>query len=142
MEICPYAKLWELAQDIDMQNSTARPHNTKVYKITSAASWENANQLGQFDGSDDDRCDGFIHLSTAEQLRGTLEKHFMGRSGLVLIAFEAASLAPSLRWEVSCGSALFPHLYADLPTNLALWVRPLNAGSDGIPAFDPAWLAC
>ena len=32
--------------------------------------------------------DGFIHLSTQEQLAGTLAKHFRGQDGLVLIQFE------------------------------------------------------
>jgi uncharacterized protein (DUF952 family) len=125
-----------------MQDGTARPHNTIVYKVALAAAWENAIQLGRFYGSDDDRRDGFIHLSTAEQLHPTLEKHFLGKSGILLIAFSTASLAPSLRWEVSRGGEQFPHLYADLPTNLALWVRQLTVGSNSIPDYDPAWLTC
>lgn len=132
----------EQVQDIDMQDGTARPHTSIVYKVALAAEWENAIQLGRFYGSDDDRRDGFIHLSTAEQLHQTLEKHFMGKSGLVLIALATVSLAPSLRWEVSRGGELFPHLYADLPASLALWVRPLADGSDGVPVYDPAWLPC
>ncbi len=132
----------EQVQVIDMQDGTARPHNSIVYKVALAAEWKNAIQLGRFYGSDDDRRDGFIHLSTAEQLHQTLEKHFIGKSGLVLIAFATVSLAPSLRWEVSRGGERFPHHYAELSANLALWVRPLSGGSSGVPAIDPAWLAC
>ena len=84
-----------------------------VFKILRSAEWEGARQRGVFSGSADDRRDGFIHLSTREQLEGTLAKHFAGESGLVVL--EIRTDAVTLKWEASRGGALFPHLYADLP---------------------------
>jgi uncharacterized protein (DUF952 family) len=86
-----------------------------------------------FSGSDADRRDGFIHFSARHQLLETARKHFAGQSGLVLIAFDAQALGPGLRWELSRGGDLFPHLYAPLPTAAALWTRPLSLGEDGTP---------
>ena len=84
-----------------------------VFKILRSAEWETARQRGALSGSADDLRDGFIHLSTLDQVEGTLAKHFAGESGLVLL--EIRTDAVTLKWEPSRGGALFPHLYADLP---------------------------
>ncbi|MFN7399914.1 MAG: DUF952 domain-containing protein, partial [Sandaracinobacter sp.] len=66
--------------------------------------------------------DGFIHLSTAEQLPGTLEKHFAGMAGLRIVEV-AVEGDPDLRLEESRGGALFPHLYRPLRLADVLGVR-------------------
>lgn len=108
---------------------------TIVYKICARAAWEEACRTGAFAGSADDERDGFIHLSAPHQLAGTAAKHFRGLADLVLVAFEAERLGPKLVWEPSRGGDLFPHLYADLPTSAALWVRPLTLGPEGVPVL-------
>ena len=37
-----------------------------IYKILSVADWEAAQRAGRFEGSADDRRDGFIHFSDGE----------------------------------------------------------------------------
>ena len=105
----------------------------RVYKICPASDWQAAVAAGAYAGSADDRRDGFVHLSSAAQLRQTAQRHFTRQSGLVVIAFDAASLGPDLRWEPSRGGELFPHLYAALPAGLALWVRPAPLDATGVP---------
>jgi uncharacterized protein (DUF952 family) len=85
-----------------------------VYKICRAAEWHALKNDGRWSGSADDSRDGFIHLSTAEQVRGTLERHFRGEANLVLLRVEASALGEALRFEPSRGGALFPHLYGEL----------------------------
>jgi uncharacterized protein (DUF952 family) len=114
-----------------------------VYKIAKAADWREAIAKGHFSGSADDVRDGFIHLSTKQQLRGTLEKHFRGETDLVLIAFEQEKLGPELRWEASRGGDIFPHLYGNLPASQMLWQRPLPLAAAGdIPLVDEQWFTC
>ncbi|HAH65642.1 MAG TPA: DUF952 domain-containing protein, partial [Rhizobiales bacterium] len=43
-----------------------------IYKVTSRAALAEAKAKGRFEGSADDARDGFIHLSAADQLEGTL----------------------------------------------------------------------
>ncbi len=38
------------------------------------------------------------------------------------MAVDADALGPELKWEVSRGGALFPHLYGAMPTDLAVSV--------------------
>jgi uncharacterized protein (DUF952 family) len=86
-----------------------------VYKIMNDAEWAAAQAEGVYQGSADDKRDGFIHFSTAEQVPATHQKYFAGRADLVLAEVDAALLGAALRYEPSTGGALFPHLYGVLP---------------------------
>lgn len=102
-----------------------------VYKVLTEAAFRGAQRDGRFAGSADDLRDGFIHLSARHQLPGTLATHFKGQVGLVLVAVDAERLGPVLKWELSRGGALFPHLYAPLDLAAVLWVEALPLGADG-----------
>jgi uncharacterized protein (DUF952 family) len=113
-----------------------------VYKVLPERDWTAACQNGAFAGSQDDMRDGFIHLSAAHQLAGTLAKYFRNQQDLLLVAFRSADLGPELKCEPSRGGELFPHLYGPLPTAVALWQRPLELGVDGVPLINVEWLEC
>ena len=104
---------------------------TEIYKILAQTAWNEAQKEGVFQGSADDIRDGFIHFSTKEQLQGTLEKHYKGQKDLILLAIKESDLGEKLKWEPSRGGALFPHLYAPLPTRHVLWEKPLEMTNDG-----------
>lgn len=105
-----------------------------IYKICPAPAWHEAERAGRYRGSADDARDGFIHFSTADQLAGTLARHYRGQTGLLLIAVDADALGDALRWEPSRGGALFPHLYADLDFAAVKAVHDLPARPDGTHA--------
>lgn len=113
---------------------------TIIYKICPHTLWREAEKAGRFSGAPVDLADGFIHFSAADQVRETATRHFAGQADLLLVAVEAERLGEALKWEVSRGGALFPHLYAPLDTSAALWVKPLPLGGDGRHVF-PADLA-
>lgn len=107
----------------------------KIFKILARGLWEEAQQRGSFDGAPVDIADGYIHFSTAEQVRETAAKHFAGQADLLLAAFDSGSFGDAMKWEPSRGGALFPHLYASLDPACALWVEALPLGSDGLHVF-------
>jgi uncharacterized protein (DUF952 family) len=111
-----------------------------IYKICPEILWREAERAGRFDGAPIDLADGYIHFSAADQVRETAAKHYAGQRDLLLVAVDAGSLGEALKWEVSRGGALFPHLYATLDPVAALWVKPLPLGADGSHVF-PADLA-
>ncbi|MBP6609018.1 MAG: DUF952 domain-containing protein [Deltaproteobacteria bacterium] len=92
---------------------------------------------GHFSGSGVDLRDGYIHFSTAEQVRETAAKHFAAREGLLLVAVDSAQLGPQLVWEPSRGGALFPHLYASLSLQAVSWTAALEVGPRGLHVFPP-----
>jgi uncharacterized protein (DUF952 family) len=102
-----------------------------VYKICTRAALLEARGARRFEGSADDARDGFIHLSAASQIAGTLATHFAGQNDLVLIAVDAEQLGDRLKWETSRGGALFPHLYGPLELCHVLWVEALPLDADG-----------
>ena len=104
-----------------------------LYKIISDAEWRAAVARGAFQGSAIDLKDGFIHLSTARQMRETAARHFAGQDGLVLVGFREEGL-PNLRWEPSRGGDLFPHVYGAIDTALAISRDPLPL-EDGVHRF-------
>lgn len=106
-----------------------------IYKIAPATLWREAEKNGRFTGAPIDIADGFIHFSTAGQARETAAKHFAGQTDLVLVAVDGARLGEALKYEVSRGGAMFPHLYGVLDKNAVLWVRPLPLGADGEHQF-------
>jgi uncharacterized protein (DUF952 family) len=106
-----------------------------VFKLVDAAAWAAAAATGAFDGSPADARDGFIHLSTAAQVRETAARHFAGEAGLLIVAVDTAALGDALRWEPSRGGALFPHLHGSLPMTAVRWTAelPLDAGRHVFP---------
>ncbi|HEX5866830.1 MAG TPA: DUF952 domain-containing protein [Beijerinckiaceae bacterium] len=106
-----------------------------IYKICAADLWRAAERAGAFAGAPVDRDDGFIHFSTAAQVRETAAKHFRGRPDLLLIAVEADALGTALRYEPSRGGELFPHLYGALPLAAVRRVEPLPLDGEGRHLF-------
>lgn len=104
-----------------------------IYKILPRGDWAAALRVGRYEGSALDLADGFIHFSTADQAGETAAKHFAGQADLTVLAVEAASLGPALKWEPSRGGALFPHLYGALACNSVVAVRTAPLGPGGVP---------
>ncbi len=102
-----------------------------AYKVLTAAEHAELEADRVFGGSAIDRADGFIHLSTEAQLAGTLDRHFAGRSGLVVAAVDLAMLGAAVRWEPSRGGALFPHIHGTLPIEAVFAAAPLARRDDG-----------
>ena len=96
-----------------------------AFKIFTADQWAQFEAAGIFSGAPVDLADGYIHMSTATQLQGTLDKHFAGQSGLVVAEIDLSGFGDALRWEVSRGGELFPHLYGQLPYSAVTGVRYL-----------------
>ena len=102
----------------------------RIYKILPRAEWRAAQAAGAFAGSAVDLADGYIHLSTGDQVPGTLARHFAGEPDLHLLAVRTEAL-DALRWEPSRGGQLFPHLYRELRASDVLWSRTIPLGPQG-----------
>jgi uncharacterized protein (DUF952 family) len=101
----------------------------RIFKIVHAPEWRAA--AGEYHGSTKDRADGFLHFSLAEQLVGTLARHYADADDLMLVAVDAERLGAALKFEASRDGALFPHLYSVLPRAAVEWVRPIARDATG-----------
>ena len=91
--------------------------NKQVYKILTISEWTEAKALGEIETALD-RNDGFIHLSTAQQLAGTLAFYFKDFDSLILLQINTQDFKDEIIFEkaVPAGdrSGKFPHLYGIL----------------------------
>ena len=95
-----------------------------AFKILTADQWAQFQSDGMFHGAPVDLADGYIHLSAADQVQGTLDKHFAGQTGLVIAEIDLEMLDDLVKWEVSRGGALFPHVYGAIPMAAVVHYNP------------------
>jgi uncharacterized protein (DUF952 family) len=115
--------------------------------ITDAGAW--ADATASPDRRYRDRsldAQGFIHLSTPEQVELAADTHYRGVTGLVLLCIDADRLAPAeLVFEAGSppnGHLTFPHLYGPLPVEAVTATVPFPPGPDGrfrLPAHLAGW---
>ncbi len=101
-----------------------------AYKVLTADQMATL-EAGSFAGAPVDLADGYIHLSTADQLTETVGKHFAGQSHLHVAAVDLEALGEAVKWEESRGGQRFPHIYAALPLSAVVAYGPLERDDDG-----------
>lgn len=117
-----------------------RPMEALIYTLVRQADWRAAEAAGAYHGSADDRRDGFLHFSTAAQLRASAAKHRTGIADLLMVEVPSADLGESLKWEPANGGSrpgLFPHLYGVLLLSAVRRILPIPLGADGAHIFPP-----
>lgn len=105
-------------------------HPTTAYKVLTATQMT-ALETGTFAGAPVDLADGYIHMSTRDQLTETVDKHFAGQTDLWIAAVDLDALGDAVKWEVSRGGAQFPHLYGPLTLETVIAYSPLEREDDG-----------
>jgi probable phosphoglycerate mutase len=100
-----------------------------VYHVIGRDDWSRAQRRGHLEALP------FLHLCTADQLAGVLERYYEGTTDLVALAVDPDALGPSLRWEAGADPATgqpstvaderFPHLHGPLLARAVLDVIEL-----------------
>jgi uncharacterized protein (DUF952 family) len=106
-------------------------HPQTAYKVLTAEQMAALERNGSFAGAPVDLADGYIHLSTADQLTETVDKHFAGQSDLHVAAVDLGAFGEALKWEEARGGQVFPHLYGPLLLETVIAYSPLARDEDG-----------
>jgi uncharacterized protein (DUF952 family) len=113
-----------------MTDTTTTP--LAAFKVLTGEEMMALESNGVFEGAPVDLQDGFIHLSTADQLTETVNKHFAGQRDLHVAEVDLGAYSDdAVRWEASRGGELFPHLYAVLLLETVVAYGPLERDQDG-----------
>ena len=100
-------------------------HCQVIYHVAQRERWLHALDGGEYTASSVGRelaDEGFIHMSTLDQVAGVLERFYAGIDDLVLLHIDESLLAAPLVYEaIAAASAQFPHLYG--PLNVAAVVH-------------------
>ncbi|MHA6287396.1 DUF952 domain-containing protein [Maricaulis sp. CAU 1757] len=102
-----------------------------AYRLAAPERWAQAMADGVFKGDPHDVEDGFIHLSAAAQVEGTLVKHYGDHDRLLLVEIDLEALGDSVKWEKSRGGELFPHVYGEIPMAAVTGMRHVGRTQDG-----------
>jgi uncharacterized protein (DUF952 family) len=114
-----------------------------IYHLALASDWEAALEAGEYRVSTLGRSleqEGFLHASTASQLRGVADAFYGGvRELLILLTIDERRLTVPLQWDAAPGSAEpFPHIYGPLDVGAVVLATPLPRDEQGrleIPAL-------
>jgi uncharacterized protein (DUF952 family) len=137
LQVCRFSRI--IARDSG-RVITMPPTPPTLVRLCSEQEWSSARDQGfihpDSDGSADE---GFVHLSTIEQVHLPANRLYHGRRDMVLLHVDAAALGAPLRWEPGVPtdpqSMLFPHLYGPLPIRAVLKAVGYPPAPDG--SFPP-----
>ena len=99
-----------------------------IYHLLGAGEWEAARAGGAVRPPSLE-AEGFVHCSTAEQVRGVVARFYTMREDLVVLEVDPHRLGAELRWEPPAhehpdAGERFPHLYGPLPVDAVRAVTP------------------
>jgi uncharacterized protein (DUF952 family) len=86
----------------------------RIYRLCTEEDWASIRQAEILPANDDDRRDGFIHLSPADRVIETARVHYAAHARLVALGMPAAAAGDSLRWEPARDGAKFPHVHGEV----------------------------
>lgn len=98
-----------------------------LYHILSMEEWTSAQKSKHYAPASLSQ-EGFIHLSTHEQLPLVQERYFKDQVNLVLLHIDPLKVAPALKFEtVYPNEAPYPHLYGPLNLDAVIKVEPIHS---------------
>ena len=103
-----------------------------VYRLATPAEWIAAEEGGVVPTRDIDKRDGYIHLSTRDQVLETANLHFAGEPALMALEIPLRDIADQVKFELAPkrGEA-FPHLYGVLTHDHVQRAIKLNKNESG-----------
>ncbi len=108
-----------------------------IIHILSRSDWAQAQAAGTYHAASIDT-EGFIHLSTADQIQHTANNYYQGHSDLVTLIVDTDKIKHELKWELASNGQKFPHVYGDLNLDAVVRVLDLPMQPDGSFVIDPA----
>lgn len=97
-----------------------------AFKIVKRNIWDlQMKKMSKFIGTADDLKDGFIHLSTKEQVHGTILKKFQNdQESHMVVCVDLDKIQGCVKWEASRGK-LYPHVYGSIVPRSVSWTKDL-----------------
>ncbi len=103
---------------------------SRLFRLIEGAAWASAKAAdanGMLPLNDDDRRDGFLHLSGRDQVAETARRYYAEAVDLWVLELDPKALGGALRWEASRGGALFPHVYGPAPLSAVIEAKPFDS---------------
>lgn len=105
-----------------------------IYHLATHDDWATAQTMGYYTAPSFD-AEGFIHCSTALQLRSVANLLFKGRPDLVLLVIDPNVLTVPVQYDPSQAPDgiidHFPHIYGAINLDAVIQATPLTPNADG-----------
>ena len=96
-----------------------------IYHVTTSKEWASAEEKGFFEAPSL-HSEGFIHMSTINQVEGVLSRYYKNIPDLVLLHVEESALIAELKYELSPSmNQEFPHIFGPINLNAVVKVEPV-----------------
>ena len=103
----------------------------RLYHITSADEWHDAQTVGKYEPAGFAR-EQFIHCSYSHQLLTVANRFYQGQNGLVILLIDSSKIKDGLIEEnLEGGTELYPHLYGVLPVDVVIEAIAFPCNADG-----------
>jgi uncharacterized protein (DUF952 family) len=76
--------------------------------------------------------EGFIHLSTAQQVPGVIERYYQGETTLILLEIAEEKLKTAAIYEPATSGEDYPHIYGPINHNAIIKAHCLNLNQDDL----------
>ncbi len=114
-------------------------HHAFVYRLATRAEWAATRETGVAPTREIDERDGYIHLSTREQVIETANLHFAGVADLLALEAPLQPIADKVKFELAPKRGQhFPHLYGELRREYVARALPLIDTGAGFRFGDEA----
>ncbi|RYC67677.1 MULTISPECIES: DUF952 domain-containing protein [Spirosoma] len=102
-----------------------------IYHVVTAMDWTRQQDAPVYEAASL-QTEGFIHLSTREQVAGVLERYYQNVPDLLLLQVDESRLTHELKYEAATNNELFPHLYGPLNKEAIVSIDSVN--NNGVAA--------
>ena len=97
-----------------------------IYHVVHKTKWQEALQQNFYE-ADSLSSEGFIHMSTKEQVNGVLQRYYKEQKDLLLLHIDEKKLSAALKYELAPSlNELFPHLFGRLNINAVTEVSAIE----------------
>ena len=101
------------------------PKPNTIYHITTLAAWTTQQASDDYTTESLNQ-EGFIHCSTKEQVKATLERYYSNQKDLLLLHINSSGLAAELKFELATNGELFPHVFGKLNKSAIVEIEKLT----------------
>ncbi len=84
-----------------------------IYHVVEASEWARQENQPVYRAASLET-EGFIHLSTKEQVTGVLDRYYRDVPNLLMLHIDADKLVHELRYEQATNNEFFPHVYGPI----------------------------
>ena len=95
-----------------------------IYHIVTKADWERQADAAEYEAASL-QTEGFIHLSTEDQVAGVRDRYYRDVPDLLLLHVDPNRLTHDLRYETATNNEHYPHLYGALNKDAVVDVETL-----------------